>query len=534
MADSTAEPALRSVSDEGSGRLTGAGPKDDFDRRQPETEQAAWIAALGVIAFATVLRIIVGWRLPLLPDETYYWDWSRRLAFGYFDHPPMIAWLIALGTNLLGDTPLGVRIMTILAGSVAALGMVLIARRLADAHTAAETAIVISVMPLAAAGLVLATNDAPLLAFTALTLYFIVCALQAERRSAQSLKAWAWAGVMLGLAFWSKYTSILLPAGVLLAFVSHRSLWPRFGEAGPYVACIIAALVFLPVLMWNARHDWISMAYQIEHGLGEPITLRGAWRHEGDLLGGQAGLATPILFVMIVIAVAKMLRPRVGPERWMLAVVTTVFFAFFVYSALRKRVEANWPAPAYVGGVILFACYKWSEVSKRWRAAGIGLAGVLSLAVYLHALQPIVPVPPPKDPVARAFGWREVAQATQRATFAPLPAGAKSHVAADRYQEASQIAFWLPTHPETFALNLGGRPNQYDLWPGFRDRAHVGDRLIVALDETPDGVPQTIAVLNTHFSSILRGELVEMERGNGTIGLRRIYTLDGWKGTWPR
>ena len=83
------------------------------------------------------------------------------------------------------------------------------------------------------------------------------------------------------------------------------------------------------------------------------------------------GLATPILFVMIAIAVAKSLRWRLGPEKWLLAVVTTVFFAFFVYSALKKRVEANWPAPAYVGGVVLFACYKWSDVSKRWRAVGI-------------------------------------------------------------------------------------------------------------------------------------------------------------------
>jgi hypothetical protein len=105
-------------------------------------------------------------------------------------------------------------------------------------------------------------------------------------------------------------------------------------------------------------------------------------------------------------------------------------------------------------------------------------------------------------------------------------------MAADRYQEASEIAYWLPGHPETFALNLGGRRNQYDLWPSFRNRAHMGDRLVVALDET-DGVHETIVALTPHFASILRGELVEMQRGNGVIGLRRIYTLDGWRGTWP-
>jgi 4-amino-4-deoxy-L-arabinose transferase-like glycosyltransferase len=527
MADSTAPDANLNTSEGGASESDAP-----VVAVHATSERAAWYAALGVIAFATTLRLIVGARLPLLPDETYYWDWSRHLAFGYFDHPPLIAWMIAFGTNLLGDNPLGVRIMTILAGTVAALMMTLIARRISGAHTAAETAIVLSVMPLASAGLVLATNDAPLLAFIALALYCIIRAVQAERRSGESFRAWCWAGVALGLAFWSKYTSILLPVGALLAFVSHRSLRPRFNEWGPYAACAIATLIFLPVLMWNARHDWISMAYQIEHGLGEAITLRGAWRHEGDLLGGQAGLATPILFVMIAIAVARSLRPSLGPEKWLLAVVTTVFFAFFVYSALKKRVEANWPAPAYVGGVVLFAAYKWNEVSKRWRAAGIALAGVLSLAVYLHAVKPIIPIPPRKDPVGRAFGWREVAAAVQQASRAPLPPSARVFLAADRYQEASQIAFWLDSHPETFALNLGGRRNQYDLWPSFTDRAHPGDRLVVALDET-EGVHETIAALDPHFASILRGELVEMQRGNGVIGLRRIYTLDGWRGTWP-
>lgn len=496
------------------------------------SERAAWFAALGVVAFTTVLRIIVGARLPLLPDETYYWDWSRHLAFGYFDHPPMIAWMIALGTDLLGVNALGVRIMMILAGTVAILGMVLIARRIGGAHTAAETAIVICVMPLAAAGLVLATNDSLLLACVTMGLYYIIRAIQSERRTRESFVAWCCAGVALGLAFSSKYTSILLPAGVVIAFASHRKLWPRFAEWGPYAACLIATVIFLPVLMWNARHGWISMAYQVEHGLGEAITLAGAWRHEGDLLGGQAGLATPILFVMIVIAVVKSLRPSLGPEKWLLGIVSTLFFAFFVYSALKKRVEPNWPAPMYIGGVVLAAAYKWSETSKRWRAAGIALAGVLSLAVYLHALQPIVPVPPRKDPVARAFGWSEIANATAAAAKAPMPYGTRAYLSADRYQEASEIAFWLPDHPETFALNLGGRRNQYDLWPRFIDRAHIGDRLVVALDET-DGVHETIVALTPHFSSILRGELIEMHRGSDVIGQRRIYTLDGWRGTWP-
>lgn len=510
--------------------------------RSANGERFAWYATIGVIVFAMLLRVIVGARLPLVPDETYYWEWSRHLSLGYFDHPPIIAWLIRIGTVIFGINSIGVRILPVLCGGVAALAIAATGRRIAGSHTAAEAAIIISVMPLAAAGLVLATSDAPLLAAVATALYFIVSALQSKRRSSESLRAWCWAGVALGLAFWSKYTSILLPVGVLIAFVSHRSLWPRFTEWGPYAACVIATVIFMPVLIWNARHDWVSFTYQIEHGLGSSSgsslgsMLLAAWRHEGDLLGGQAGLATPILFMLIAIAVAKSLRPSLGPERWLLAVVSTLYFAFFVYSALKKRVEPNWPAPAYIGGVVLCAAYRWSEKAKRWRAAGIALGGVLSLAVYLHAFEPVFPIPPAKDPVARAFGWGALAVAAERAAAAPrgrAHPGAAAWISADRYQDASEIAYHSPTHTETFSLNLGGRPNQYDLWPGFAARARPGDRLVVAVDET-QGPHDAIVTLIPYFESILRGELVELKRGDAVIAVRRLYTLDGWRGGWPR
>ena len=81
----------------------------------------AWYAAVAVIAIATLLRVLVGARLPLVPDETYYWEWSRHLSFGYFDHPPMLAWSIRIGTAIFGDHPIGVRVLPIVCGAAAAL-----------------------------------------------------------------------------------------------------------------------------------------------------------------------------------------------------------------------------------------------------------------------------------------------------------------------------------------------------------------------------------------------------------------------------
>src|SRR6185312_10420110 len=126
-------------------------------------------------------------------------------------------------------------------------------------------------------------------------------------RSRSSLAWWMLTGLALGVAFASKYTSIFVPVGVVIAILLRGDLRVRLREPGPYVACIIATLVFIPVLIGNARHEWISFVFQVRHGLAasQGSLLKAAWRHEGDLFGGQAGLASPIVFVMLCIAVAR-------------------------------------------------------------------------------------------------------------------------------------------------------------------------------------------------------------------------------------
>src|SRR4051812_31404222 len=130
--------------------------------------------AVAVTLGAGLVRLLVAGLTPLFPDETYYWVWSKHLAPGYFDHPPMIALLVRLGTSIAGDTALGVRLACVLASVAGALIVVATARRLAGDAAATIAAIVFAVMPLAAAGLVLATPDGPLLATASATVYALV------------------------------------------------------------------------------------------------------------------------------------------------------------------------------------------------------------------------------------------------------------------------------------------------------------------------------------------------------------------------
>lgn len=510
----------------------------------------AWRAALGVTLAAALVRLLLAALLPLFPDETYYWEWSRRLAAGYFDHPFGIALLIRAGTSLwsalgLDVSALAVRLGPVLAGALATLAVVATARRVGGGEAALRAALVVTCLPLAAAGLVLATPDAPLLAATAGTVYFIVCALQSPSRSAASFRWWIAAGVALGLAFCSKYTAVLLPLGMLIAVVTRRELRTRLREPGPYVAAVVAALVFLPVLLWNAQHEWVSFAFQLQHGFA--ASRGSALLRELDLLGGQAGLASPILFVLMVVAVWRALRsPRDAANsgaRGALAVVAVTTLAFFVYSAMRKHVEANWPAPAYIPATVLVATHPWGERGRRWLRAGWMFAGALALLVYLHALLPVLPIPPRRDPVAKAFGWDAVAARVVAARVS-APGPGNVLVAADRYQDASEISFHLArgrgaaagTRPDAstfaFAVNQSGRRNQYDLWPGFAAVARPGDDLLLVLDDSDD-FHSSARRLAPFFTDAVRGEPIALVRRGQQHGARRLYSLRGWKGGWP-
>jgi 4-amino-4-deoxy-L-arabinose transferase-like glycosyltransferase len=502
---------------------------------QPVTsagDARSWRAAVGVTLAAWLVRLLFAARLPLFPDETYYWDWSRRLSGGYFDHPPMIAVLIRAGTALAGEpTALAIRFFPVLAGAVASLAAAATAGRIAGARAALFAALAFAVMPLAAAGLVLATPDAPLLCFEALAVYFVVRALQRPARSTASLGWWSAAGICVGLAFASKYTSILLPLSVAVAVLVRPSLRERLREPGPYVACVLATLVFLPVLRWNAMHDWISFRFQLQHGLGR--AARGTvLMRELDLVGGQLGLVTPILFALVAVAVWRALRRPRDDVHFALAAVATGSWVFFVYSAIHRRVEANWPAPSYIAGVALLASMLATSASAslvRWWRGGLVLAGVLVGVLYLHAAASVLPLPARRDPIARGAGWDGLAAhvVAVRRTL-----GERAWVGAERYQDVSELAYHLPGRPQVLCICLGGRHNHYELWPGFASLAKPGDALVLSLEERA-GVHESVNLLTPHFGRVSRGALVPLLSGRDTVAVRRLWVLEGYRGGWP-
>ncbi len=367
---------------------------------------------LFIIAALFAVRLLAINIIELAPDEAYYWYWSQHPSLAYSDHPPMVAWVMAVFTSLGGNSEFFVRLGGFLLSLAALFFLFDTARTLFPSIRALpwEALLAFNATRLFPAGCIIQTPDTPMLFFWAAATW---CG---GRIAAGATGRWwyPW-GVFLGLGLLSKYTMVLLVPctfGFLL-FCPSRRHWLVRKE--PWLALIIAFVIFSPVLYWNWTHDWVSFTYQLRQGFsqrGEIAPLKIL-----EYLAGQAGVATPFLFVAFVWYSIKALQECMKTERpaylFLLFLSWPVLFFFGFSTAMGKVAEANWPAPSYIAGFILAAAvyqevYSNRTSHRRFIAAGICFALCAGLIVQAHLIRPFLPIPPAIDPVQQFHGWREL------------------------------------------------------------------------------------------------------------------------------
>ncbi|KAA2215176.1 glycosyltransferase family 39 protein [Teichococcus oryzae] len=409
-----------------------------------------WLIALGLL---TALRLLAALLLPPAPDEAYYWVWGRALALSYYDHPPMVALWTAAGSALGGDTAFGLRLL----GPIGvALASILIARTgnglFPGSGAGYWAAALLNGTLLFSAGSVLMTPDTPLLVFWCAALWAWV---QVHLRQ----DGWWWLafGVLAGCALLSKYTAVFLGFAVVLWLVIEPGARHWFRDWRLWMGGLLALLVFSPVLVWNAEHDWISLAKQ--GGRAGNVGTASSLRYLGELVGGQLGLATPIIFVLCVagIVVACRRAGRRDAVATLLALVTLPPALIFLWQATGSRVQGNWPAILYPSACLAAAGYlgpRW----QGWRKWGVVLGLGLTLVVLVQGIFSPLPLPRRSDPtLARLGGWHDFAAEIEQIRRSRNA----SFVAAEEYGLASELALHLPRGTPVIAL--GDRWDLFDL-----------------------------------------------------------------------
>jgi len=477
-------------------------PSDRLDARGTRSFRSLWVRV--ILIGSVIFRLWYAKSRELVPDEAFYWVLSRHLACGYLDHPPMVALLIRFSTSLLGPaSELGVRLFAILFmfGSLGVM-LVLFDRMVKDAKASLLLTIVWLCSPLFAALATLMTPDPPAFFFSGCALACAIVAVTQgtpdERRIALS---WLGFGAFCGLALLSKYTTVLLPASVVLALACSPVGRRQLARPWIYLAALLAFLIFSPVIYWNARHGWVSFAYQLHHGLatgqsaaGQPAAAPGIGKHLqtlGEYVGAQFLVWTPVLLAigLFVLIRAILAYRALELARQMLVWSAALPLVFFGYASWRAHGEANWPAFAYFPLSLLTVDYvasHWTARLKHWAYAGAGLALVISIVMQspeliyqaeLHAPARFLPSGKPGLPkkLVEMYGWQELAR-----TLAAMDWD-RALVVCNTHQDAGEMAFYMPGQPEVWAIGLGAdsRPTAFDYFDDKPDFYRVPRVLLV-------------------------------------------------------
>ena len=416
--------------------------------------------AIVLLLAVTGYRFWFSTRLELVPDEAYYWLWSKHLALSYRDKGPAIAWTIALGTRMFGDSVFGIRFFAVLLSTGSSWLLFGLARRLYDDHTALWCLLMATVMPMLAVGSILMTIDVLSVFFWALAA--IICWNILHRGTSLD---WFGLGLAIGIGFLAKFTNgmqITCIAVFLLWSKKHR---PLLVSRNMWVVVTAFLLAIAPLIWWNLQTGWMHlMVLQSRSGIEDAFHL-----HPTELLrfvGEQFAVVSPLFMAGIVVAAVALARKRPEDERtWFLWSQCWPLYSVFMFFSLNKAGKANWPAPALITGII-FTVVFWREIAIRrpaWRwVIAVAFALALAMTAALHDTE-LLHLPPKLDPLRRAQGWTDFAAHVQRARLA-LQAKV---LIGNHYSQASMMAFYLSDRPITYLPPEPYGTSQFTFWPGY-------------------------------------------------------------------
>lgn len=364
---------------------------------------------LAAVVALTLARALIAGATGLVDDEAYYRLWALKPALSYLDHPPMVAYFIAAGRALFGDNPFGIRFGAGAAALITLAAVWRIAVLLFSRELAQKTLWLMLAMPLLAVGGVIITPDIPSVMFYALTLWSL-----AELSSSNNANWWLATGTFCGLGLLSKYTNLFAGATILiwLLWVPQNRRWFSLWQL--WAGGLIAALLTLPVIIWNAGHDWASFGKQFGRvGAGNSLTLK----YLAELFGGLAGLANPVIFILASLGIVALWRRAWhGKDNAATLIIASMvpMTAYFLVHALHDRVQGNWLGPIYPALAISAAFGLQSITSELTRARVFTTAtatGLIMIAiVYVHALAPFAGFLLRADPTSQMRGWAEFAR----------------------------------------------------------------------------------------------------------------------------
>ncbi|KQT82202.1 glycosyltransferase family 39 protein [Aurantimonas sp. Leaf443] len=366
----------------------------------------------GIAVLVLILGLVAAARLAALAlspselgfDEAQYWAWSRDLAFGYFTKPPLIAWAIALETEVCGQSAACVRSASPLLHFATGLCLAALARRLYGGAAGFWTGLFYTLMPGIAVSSFLMTTDVFLLFFWSLGLLALVSHLERPRLATALLF-----GASVGIGLYAKYAMIYLPILCALVAVALPETRPALLRRESLAALALALLVVSPNLAWNASHSFATF----EH-TGENIGWSLSRLNPGkgfEFLAVQFAVAGPVIFGAMLNALllgARTEKPRT--DALLLWLSWPVLLAITLQGFL-SQANANWGATAYPAGTVLATALVLRHSGRFFFSANLLVCGAVSAAILVGtAVLDPARVPEPARQLRQLGGWETTAR----------------------------------------------------------------------------------------------------------------------------
>ncbi len=472
--------------------------------------------SLSVIAISIILffiRIVFISNTLLVDDEAYYAMYARHLSWGYIDHGPVVGFVIWIFT-LFNESSFTVRLSSVSLMTLTSFLVYYYGKYIVNNKIALAMSILISANLMFHTNSIIITPDAPLTFFTINAIIFYYLAFF------KSDKYIYLGGLMLGFAMLSKISALFPAVGIFIFpfLVNDLRSWTK--NIHFYGSFLLSFIVFLPFVVWNFQNDFAFVRYQGSH-----IMEGGGINDFIELWLGVALLIGPMYFFHSAVKpLINLFRWKdIGPEKKYFTLVTVIPLVYFISQSSFSRLELNWVAPIFFGGLFLMGLeIKSTQKTSKSFQFQIGYSLALIFLIMAQSFYPILPLKGKSDPTNRYYMYSNLIDDTKK-MFLDNPELSKLRIVSNEFQIPSIINFYLNPKNESICLSIDYHETLYSFL--YDQNNMKGDSFIYINDKKDFPVK-----LKPYFDSYTQILSSEEHRNSALIAKYSIWLVKNYSG----